>query len=229
MLTPAQNTPVLLLTRDTPACARISDLARLIFKDRLRIVCGSRGGIPEDIYATRYRAILSYLSLWVVPARLIELADLAINFHPGSTHYPGIGCYNFALYDGAQEYGVVCHHMLPKVDSGSIIQERRFPVFPDETVESLKYRSLVVMADMFHEMICHIARDQSLPAVAESWKRRAYTRKELNELGRITLEMPVEEIQRRVRAMTYPGHPGVFMEFGGVRLEAPRENREPIA
>jgi methionyl-tRNA formyltransferase len=222
--------PVLLLTRDTPAGAAIADLARLIFGERLRVVRGSRGGsIPEDVFGTRYRAVLSYLSLWIVPARLIELAELAINFHPGSTDYPGVGCYNFALYEEAEEYGVVCHHMAPKVDTGAIIEERRFPVFAGDTVESLKYRSLIVLADVFHGIVCRIASGEPLPSAASSWKRRPFTRRELNELGRITPEMTPEEVQRRVRAMTYPGYPGAFTEVAGIRLEVPGEKRDPLA
>ncbi len=73
--------------------------------------------------------IISYLSRWVVPAELLERARrAAVNFHPASPDYPGIGCNNFALYENAAEYGVTCHHMAPRVDSGEIIAVRRFPV-----------------------------------------------------------------------------------------------------
>ena len=226
----ADADPILLLTRKSSWSDQIIGLARLVFGERLRVMRGERGSpLPESVYSERYRAILSALSMWVVPERLIERAGVAINFHPGSTEYPGIGCYNFALYDGAREYGVVCHHMLPRVDSGSIIEERRFPVFPQDTVESLKYRSLVVIANLFHDMICRIACGQPLPVSAATWKRRPYTRKELNELGRITPEMPAEEVRRRVRAMAYPNYPGAFIEVHGVRLEVPGESREPLA
>src|SRR5687768_15282057 len=66
--------------------------------------------------------VISFLSRWVVPAYLLERAKkAAINFHPASPDYPGIGCNNFALYDNATEYGATCHHMAPKVDTGGII------------------------------------------------------------------------------------------------------------
>ena len=73
---------------------------------------------------------MSYL-IWVVPEWLLRKAKIAaINFHPASPDYPGIGCRNFALYENAKEYGVTCHHMSATIDTGSIIEIKRFPIFP---------------------------------------------------------------------------------------------------
>ena len=58
----------------------------------------------------------------------------AINFHPASPEYPGTGCNNFALYENAGEYGVTCHYMAPKADTGKIIKVKRFPVFANDDV-----------------------------------------------------------------------------------------------
>lgn len=98
--------------------------------------------IPEELGWWNGDYIISYLSRWVLPEYLINKAQIAaINFHPGSPDYPGYGCGSFALYEGATEYGVTCHHMLAKVDSGNIIAVKRFPVFVNDDVASLLMRT----------------------------------------------------------------------------------------
>src|SRR5687767_10575563 len=57
--------------------------------------------LHEGVSEWRGTFIISYLSRWVVPPWLLEQAlGAAINFHPGTPEYPGIGCCNFALYEG---------------------------------------------------------------------------------------------------------------------------------
>jgi methionyl-tRNA formyltransferase len=164
--------------------------------------------------------VISFLSPWIVPAAVLARARLAINFHPGSCDYPGIGCYNFALYDGAVRYGAVCHYMAETVDTGTIIREDLFPVAADESVKSLRDRTLDVMLAMFDDIVGLLERGAALPSAPRGWTRRPFLRRELRDLGRITLDMSAEEIRRRVRAMHYPGMPGAEVEIAGVRFVA---------
>ena len=86
--------------------------------------------MPTEICDWNGDYILSYLCRWVIPLTVIQSAQKgAINFHPASPDYPGIGCNNYALYENASEYGATCHHMAGKVDTGKIIAVKRFPVF----------------------------------------------------------------------------------------------------
>jgi len=174
-------------------------------------------------------SLISFLSPWIIPTNVLARQALAINFHPGSSEYPGIGCYNFAIYEGATSYGATCHHMAPRVDSGPIILERRFRCLPNETVEGLKLRTMVLMLGMCHDILCKVATGEKLPASEITWTRKPFTRKQLNELGRVTLNMPREEIERRVRASTYPGFPGASILVQGQTFVAPVPQREPLA
>jgi methionyl-tRNA formyltransferase len=63
-----------------------------------------------------------------------------------------------------------------------------------------------------------ILEGKELPASDESWKRKPYKRKELNELCKITPDMPEEEIRRRVKAVTFPNAPGAYIEMGGMNF-----------
>lgn len=163
--------------------------------------------------------IISYLSRWVVPEALLKRAHkAAINFHPASPQYPGIGCNNFALYEDAKEYGVTCHYMAAKVDTGKIIAVRRFPVYADDDVARLLERTYENQMALFFEIAAVMAEGRELPASDETWTRPPFTRKQFNELFRITPDMPRDEIARRVRAISYK-HWQPYIEIQGYRFE----------
>ncbi|MBF0305825.1 MAG: hypothetical protein HQL41_09290 [Alphaproteobacteria bacterium] len=224
------NDPVLLLAKPDRWSDDAERLARLLFGDRLVVARGRVGDpFPDLGTAPRFAVLLSFLSPWIVPAALLERAGVALNFHPGSRDYPGTGCYNFALYEGAALYGPVCHHMAATVDTGAIVDERLFAVAPAETVETLKFRTMVAMLALFHDIASRLAAGQPLPEAAGSWSRRPFTRREMNALCRIAPDMPAQEIRRRVRAMTYPGSPGPTVELAGVQFASPVPAREPLA
>lgn len=160
--------------------------------------------LPEDIGWWEGDYIFSYLSRWVVPEYLLKKARVAaINLHPASPNYPGIGCNNFALYEEAREYGVTCHHMASRVDTGAIIAVRRFPVFPTDNVATLLSRTYDYQLVLFYEIVGLILEGKELPVLEERWTRKPFSRKEFNKLGRITTDMSKEEIAKRTRATTF--------------------------
>ena len=175
--------------------------------------------MPSEIRNWQGDYLLSYLCRWVVPKSVIETAkSAAINFHPASPAYPGIGCNNYALFDNASEYGVTCHHMAAKVDTGKIIAVKRFPVFPTDDVSSLLQRSYEFQLVLFYEIVSAILADKPLPESTEKWTGWHHSREEFNTLGVISPEMSDDEIARRVRAVSY----GVFqptVDLGGFRFE----------
>lgn len=163
--------------------------------------------------------IISYLSRWVVPADLLARAKKsAINFHPASPDYPGIGCNNFALYENASQYGVTCHHMAANVDTGRIIAVRRFPIHQTDDVAALLGRTYENQLALFEEIISGIAESRPLPESSEQWKRKPFTRREFNELFVIRPEMTHEEIARRIRAVSF-GEYQPYMEIAGYRFQ----------
>jgi methionyl-tRNA formyltransferase len=205
-------------------------LAQILFGSRLQAFTGKVGDpLPQAVGDGSPQFLLSFLSPWIVPARVIERAGTALNFHPGSTDYPGIGCYNFALYENVEEFGAVCHHMLAKVDTGIVVQERRFPVLPSDSVESLKYRTMVTMLAMFHDVCSLISADLELPGSDRQWTRRPFTHREMEELKRIEPDMTEGEIKRRLRATIYPGYPGPYVAVGDERFYASVPDRAPLA
>jgi methionyl-tRNA formyltransferase len=222
---------VFLLSKQDRFSAEAAAIAGAALGERLTVFTGKVGDPYPDLSGLGSEDVLvSFLSPWIVRQQDLGRAGTAINFHPASVDYPGIGCYNFALYDDADEFGAVCHHMLARVDSGRIVEERRFPLRPDDSVETLKLRTMETMVAMFRDLIGIIARGEPLPAAAVHWTRPPYTRRQLHALKVITPDMDAAEIARRVRAVTYPGYPGaVLHRADGSLYHYPVPEREPLA
>jgi methionyl-tRNA formyltransferase len=221
---------IILLAKTETFSQQARTLAQLLFGARLRPFLGTAGDpLPAQLAEARPTFLLSFLSPWIIPAAVLDRSGTALNFHPASVDYPGIGCYNFALYDESPEFGAVCHHMLPKVDSGTVVEERRFRVFASDTVESLKLRTMVTMLSMFHDICGLIASGAPLPVAPRQWSRKAYTRREMEALKTIEPDMSADEIARRLRAGTYPGYPGPKVTVGGHDFYYPVPDRAPLA
>lgn len=222
--------PFLLLSKKDLWSNHAGTLAQSMFGERLIWKKGAAGDPAPDITDVKsFGCIISFLSPWIVPAKWLSKSALSINFHPGSCDYPGIGCYNFALYEEAKVFGAVCHHMLPTVDSGVVISESLFSVFAYDRVETLKLRTMVTMLAMFHEIICHIAQNTPLPVNTRQWQRKPFTRKQLNALCEITPEMNEAEKSRRIRSTTYPGFSGPYLLLHNSKKPYPVPPGPPIA
>lgn len=203
---------------DTNA-VQASQYLKQIFPDA-HVIFGGRGEkFPDDLRHWTSDYIFSYLSPWIIPGCLLQAAKKgAINWHPGPPEYPGIGCTNFAIYDDAKQFGITCHYMLPKVDTGKIIEVRRFPVLKNDTVLSITQKCYSLILISFYQMVEHISiTGKPLPACGEKWKRKPYTRKELDALSEIKPAMPVAEIEKRIKATTYD-KPWAFVEVKGKRF-----------
>ncbi len=186
---------------------------------KTEIVYAGRGEkFPPELLAWTGDYVFSYLSPWVIPSSVIERASCgAINWHPGPPEYPGIGCTNFAIYDSAKEFGITCHHMAGKVDTGKIIEVLRFRIHPNDTVFSVTQKCYSFIYYSFHKIIEKIAHRETLPESGEHWTRKPYTRKELDSLCVIKLDMATDEITRRIKATTYD-RPWAYIEINGAKF-----------
>ena len=200
-------------------CQKAAEFISLNFQNSQFAIANRGDSFPENCKSWHGDYIISYLSPWIIPEFLLKRANLAsINFHPGPPEYPGIGCTNFAIYNQEPVFGVTCHHMAAKVDTGEIIAVKRFPLLDSDSVFSLTQRCYAHILSLFYDIMTEISIGKPLPSERETWKRAPYTRVELNALCKISIEMPIEEIKRRVRATTFPNMPGAYLEIDGVKF-----------
>ena len=170
--------------------------------DSLQVFLGDWGDPPPAaLTEARPDCIISYLSRWIVPQTTLGTVKHAINFHPGPPEYPGYGCNNFAVYDGASQFGTTCHHMAPQIDTGPIIAVARFPVLPDDTGGTLLLRTYDYQLVLFYDVVGRLLRGEDLPVAPDRWGRQPFTRKQFTALGQITPEMGEAEVARRRKAV----------------------------
>ncbi len=210
---------VLFLAKHKPFAREAAELILNHFKDSIIIFGETKDPFPDNLLLEEYfDYVISYISPWIVPKCVLDKTKVAINFHPGPPEYPGIGCTNFAIYNNEKIFGVTCHYMEEKVDSGKIIHVERFPIFENDTVFSLTQRCYAYIYVAFVKIFSTILAGEPLPLCDETWKSKPFTRRDLNELCVITKDMPKDEIIRRVKATTYPNMPGAFIMLGGVKF-----------
>lgn len=205
MGTDKNNTKILFIGKADHVYARIAaDFLKVHFENPLIIFSSRKDPFPDALYQWKGDLLISYLAQWIIPDAVLKNASIAaVNLHPGPPEYPGIGCTNFAIYNGEKEFGITCHHMLGKVDSGNIITVKRFPVFETDSVYSLTQRCYVEILHAFLEMMYGFMQGKQFAQSSESWKRKPYTRKQLNALCELTKDMAKEEVDRRMKATTY--------------------------
>lgn len=190
--------------KDNEYAQRAEDFIRKNFHQPLIFAGGRNDKLPDEVLNWKGELLISFISSWIYPESLLgNAAFAAINFHPGSPEYPGTGCTNFAIYNGEKEYGVTCHHMAEGVDSGNIIAVKRFRIAEDDTVYKVTQHCYQLIGELFYEMMNKILKGEPLPESAETWKRKPYTRKQLDELCTIRPDMTEKEIEKRIKATTY--------------------------
>ena len=175
---------------------------------------------PAKVREEQYDLLISYISPWIVPKAVLDKTKgWSINFHPGPPEYPGIGCFNFAIFDSAKQFGVTAHIMESKVDTGKIIGVKRFSMAEKETVESLSLKTYSALLSLYKNIISFVVNNNSLPESSETWKRKPYKRSELEQLATIKTNMSEEEIIKIIRSTYYPGKPAPFIELHGNKFE----------
>lgn len=83
-----------------------------------------------------------------------------INLHPSLLpKFPGVEAWKQALAAGESVTGCTVHYVDAGIDSGSVIAQRKVPIFPTDTPESLHARIQVAERQLFPEVIARLAAD----------------------------------------------------------------------
>ena len=69
--------------------------------------------------------------------------DRIVNIHPSLLpDYPGLDTYQRAIDDGKAESGCSVHYVTAEMDAGRVLVQRRVPILPGDTAETLAARIL---------------------------------------------------------------------------------------
>lgn len=171
----------------------------------------------DFIFSVQYHEILK--------KRHIQTAKtLAVNLHMAPLpEYRGCNQFSFALIDKKEKFGTTLHQMLPGVDNGPILFERRFPISEAYTVDKLYEETVRESQRLWSERIADVINGQYTPIdqtelIPERGTSTHY-RNEMGEIKRIDPAWPQEKILRYLRATYMPGFPPPYMEIEGTKIE----------
>lgn len=133
-----------------------------------------------------------------------------------------IPCFNILLDD--KESGCTMHFIDEGIDSGDIIDYKRFPVEPDDTAFSLFQKTQNAIWNVYSDNIDAILKNNSKrqpqkEMINNGVEKKYFKTKDLNSLKKINLEkMTLSDIERYVRAFDFPGHEPAYFEYNGRKV-----------
>ncbi len=209
---------------------RASDLllsSRLRF-DRVELGLSHSADVRylESVRLGRYELLVNFLSPRYIPAWALSLFPSGgINFHPGTTKFPGVGSASLAIYHEEREFGAVAHYMSEKFDDGPIVWASTFPIPVGAGPKELNLTAHESCLHLFARLICWLETYQRAPEPDAQlrWLRPAVTRLEFTsflELGFIPL---TNDVERKIRATNYPGKLGAYVTVGTDRFFLPKD------
>lgn len=166
--------------------------------------------------------LLNVHSLFIIGEALLRAPRIgAFNLHPGPLpRYAGLNAPSWAVYQGAQEYGVTLHWMEPGIDIGAIAYQTLFPLDDKDTGFSVSARCIREGLPLLDRLVAQAADDASaIPRIEQDLSERSYfLRRKVPHRGRIDWSWPAAKLVRLVRAAYFHpfpspwGHPRTARE-----------------
>ena len=183
-----------------------------------------RHGLPlvsdADLYADPpddVDLVISFLFWKLIREPLISLGRVGcLNFHPAPLpDFRGLGGYNIAVLEGLAEWGVSCHFVDERFDTGDLVEVERFAIDPDaHTAFSLDLETGQYLLALFRAVIERALTGAELPRRPQGEGR--YVSRD--DFERLRVVRPGDDLDRKLRAFWYPPYPGAVLEIDGRRV-----------
>lgn len=162
---------------------------------------------PKKIKNWRGNYILSFRSYLILSKKIINSAnEAAINFHPGPPEYRGIGCLNYAMYNGENKYGVTAHLMSQKIDNGKILKVQRFGIKKEMSLDDalkLTHKKLYEITVNYIRKIISgkITKELTRNYIMKyKWSKSIKSLKDLNDFYEIKKNISANDLLKKIRA-----------------------------
>ena len=124
--------------------------ARQAFEEVLQKTILEHG--PVDVVCLA--GFMRVLTPWFVD----QWPERMLNIHPSLLpDYKGLDTHARALADGRTEAGCTVHYVVPEMDDGPVIVQRRVPILPGDTSDTLAARILVEEHQAYPEAVRIVA------------------------------------------------------------------------
>ena len=155
----------------------------------------------------------------IIPPAILTLPPLGcINVHPSLLpKYRGASPIQSAIADGQRETGVTIMYQSEALDAGDIILQRRVPIEPYDTAQTLEARLADEGARALVEALRLIA-GSTAPRIPQDASAATYVKKLTKENGRLDWTRPARALANVIRAMdpwpsAYTTHRGRLLKI----------------
>ena len=163
-----------------------------VFADDLKVF--------EPVFLKQTR-LLSFLSNQIVPIDILnQLGFGAINLHPGTPRYPGWQAWQFALYDGVDDFGITAHWMEEKVDTGKIIALHNYSVRHVRSEQEMAKLTINMALNFLYSWSSQFFSPAPLEPLDIQWSAHKTTKSTYRQKCAITTDITNEELTKIVRA-----------------------------
>ena len=165
--------------------------------------------------------VISYGFMKKIKEPLISSPRIGcINFHPAPLpEWRGMGgTYNYAIFEGVEEWGVTGHFVDEGLDTGDIIQVDKFKIdTTKETPVSLSKKShkklLILFGKVVEKVVYYNKSNKPIPRIKQG-KGRYISKNDFDKLRKIDVTDTAEIIDKKIKAFWYPPHHGAYITIG---------------
>lgn len=157
--------------------------------------------------------IICFRSHYILNQIQLNKASIAsINFHPGTPKYRGIGCINYAILKGEKIYGTTAHIMNKKIDSGKILNIKKFKISKKDNITSILKNTHKCMYFQCLNLIKKIFKNKSNinKLIAKNknihWSKKIMTRKKLDNFYKIDTSISRTKLKLINKALNYKNY-----------------------
>lgn len=151
--------------------------------------------------------IFCFRSFYILKKEFLKKCKkAAINFHPGTPKYRGIGCVNFALLNNEKYYGCTAHIINRKIDNGKILSFKKFKVSINDNVQSCLEKTYKLMFKQAKIIINLLFKNENnLAKLIQKnkkikWSKKLITKKDLEKIYLINKNISKKDFLKQIRA-----------------------------
>ena len=159
-----------------------------------------------------YDYIFCFRSYFILNSSTLKKAKIAaINFHPSTPEYRGVGGVNYAIFNQAKFFGVTAHLMDRKIDHGKIFDVVKFKINKSYSIHDLLEKTHFEQYKQAKRIIESISKkknflEKKIRSNEFFWSKKISNLKKLNNFYKIKKNDTKKIIQKKINSTVYKSY-----------------------
>lgn len=180
------------------------------------LVVLEREQLTNEASKGKYDYLVSFATGVIVPDDTLKrFPGRAFNVHPAPPEYPGNFPHHFAVYEQATSYGATAHFMTKEVDSGPIVDVEYMQIEGDIAPRDLMIEAESKGRAVFERLVGKLAQDIEIEPLKLQWGPSKTSRRDFQNLCRISVLDSAETAERKLKAVTVEGYDNAHIVLHG--------------